>query len=113
MRSGRWKQLMALAVVFAGVLASCGAQPEPPSAPPPTAAAAPAAPAPALPAAPLQEGTTPEPTEDATPAALPSAVVFSSIEDLTISVGTTVQWSNQDQTPHTSTSGDPGNASGV
>ncbi len=125
MRGGRVKHLIALGVVLAGVLASCGTESEPTPAAPPTAAVAPAAPAPALPtptptqpAAPLQGEATPKPPDDAAPAALPAAVVFSSIEDFTledhtIRVGTAIQWSNQGPTPHTTTSGAPANPTDV
>jgi len=55
----------------------------------------------------------PAPTPTATPTPLPPAVLASNIvgfalSDITVAVGTTITWANQDSAPHTVTSGVPG-----
>ena len=58
---------------------------------------------------------TPEPTPTPTPEPVTFAVDIVNFRhrDITIEVGATVVWTNQDPAPHTTTSGQPGNLDGV
>jgi plastocyanin len=93
-----------LVLVLATVLVACGSDDEDPTAT--TAAATPT----------VAAATTP-----ATPAASTSGETaevevtgFKFVpEELTISVGTTVTWTNADAAPHTVTTGEPGNPDGL
>ena len=46
-------------------------------------------------------------------ATVPSDIVNFTLEDLTLMVGDTVNWTNQDLSPHTTTSGSPSSPSGI
>ena len=76
---------------------------------PPTATPTPSPTATATPVPPTATPT-PQPTATATPVPTPvtSNIQDFKLEDLVISVGTTVTWVNQDGVPHTTTSGTPG-----
>lgn len=80
--------------------------PPPTRVPPAATAVSPAAtavpPPPTATTAPLPEGPR-----------LASSIASFTLEDLTVSVGTTVTWTNQDRATHTATSGTPRSRSGV
>ena len=68
-------------------------------------------------ATPVPPTATPEPTPAPEPAPsadeLDSNIQNFTLQDITVSVGTTVPWTNRDSAPHTATSGEPGNQTGL
>ena len=88
--------LIAVFAIVAGVLASCGGQPGPT----PTT---PEAPAPVVPATLTQRQETTEIREEV----VVSPITDFALKDHAVRVGTTIRWTNQHQTTHTTTAGTP------
>ncbi len=79
--------------------------PSPTVTPPPTATPTPPPTPTTEPTATSTPSPTPSPTATPEPVAVSSDIVDFKLENLAIEVGTTVEWTNRDVVPHTSTSG--------
>ncbi len=127
MRGRRGIFVISVAVSLAVIAAACGddsptASEEPtaaivstatlvPTVQPAVTTAAPVSPVPTAPA--LQPTLTPVPDTPVPVVTLQSDIVGFQLEDLVVTVGTRVTWTNQDPAAHTTTSGSRGDSTGV
>ena len=94
-------------------MVSCGEESTPAPLPATPTVVAPAAPAPPVQVQPTAAPTqTPSPPPAATPK-VTSVIQDFTLEDITVPVGTTVEWVNNDSVAHTSSSGSPAQATDV
>ena len=112
---------LAAAALIALAAAACGSEPAPALAP------APQAPVASRPAPPATSVPAPQPTASATTPTAPAPVVATSppsakvasdvenfvLEELVVTIGTEVTWTNRDTSSHTSTSGSQGSSTGI